>query len=38
VTEKNTETGAERQRVDFWPLFTWHHDLTATAGCNSRAG
>ena len=27
VTEKNTETGAERQRVDFWPLFTWHRDF-----------
>jgi len=27
VTEKNTETGAERQRVDFWPLFTWRHDF-----------
>ena len=27
VTEKNTEIGAERQRVDFWPLFAWHHDF-----------
>ena len=27
VTEKNTETGAERTRVDFWPLFTWRHDF-----------
>ena len=27
VSEKNTETGAERQRRDFWPLFTWHRDL-----------
>ena len=27
VTEKNTETSAERQRVDFWPLFTWRHDF-----------
>ena len=27
VTEKNTETGAERKRVDFWPLFTWRHDF-----------
>ncbi len=31
VTEKNIETGAERQRVDFWPLFTWHHDFN---GCS----
>jgi hypothetical protein len=27
VTEKNTETGAERKRVDFWPLFTWRHEF-----------
>jgi len=27
VTEKNTETGAERKRVDLWPLFTWHREL-----------
>jgi hypothetical protein len=27
VSEKNTETGAERQRRDLWPLFTWHRDL-----------
>ena len=27
VTEKNTDTGAERQRVDLWPLFTWHREF-----------
>ncbi len=27
VKEKNTETGAERRRVDFWPLFVWHREL-----------
>ena len=27
VTEKNIETGAERKRVDFWPLFTWRRDF-----------
>lgn len=27
VTEKNIDTGAERGRVDFWPLFTWHRDF-----------
>lgn len=27
VKEKNTETGAERQRIDFWPLFVWHREL-----------
>jgi hypothetical protein len=26
-TEKNTETGKERTRVDLWPFFTWHHEL-----------
>ncbi len=27
LTEKNTATGAERQRVDLWPLFTWHREF-----------
>ena len=27
LTEKNTETGKERQRVDLLPLFTWHRDF-----------
>ncbi len=27
VHEKNTETGAERKRVDLWPLFTWHREF-----------
>ena len=27
VTEKNTQTGAEKKRLDMWPFFTWHHDL-----------
>jgi len=24
-SEKNTQTGAEKRRVDMWPFFTWHH-------------
>ncbi len=31
VMEKNTETGAERQRVDGWPLFAWHHDFNGNS-------
>ncbi len=27
LTEKNTETGRERRRVDLLPLFTWHRDF-----------
>jgi len=27
TTEKNTETGKTRQRVDLLPLFTWHRDF-----------
>jgi hypothetical protein len=27
VTQKNPETGAEKHRVDFWPLFTYRRDL-----------
>ena len=27
VDEKNTETGAERKRIDLWPLFVWHRDF-----------
>lgn len=27
LTEKNTETGHTRQRVDLLPLFTWHRDF-----------
>ena len=27
VTEKNTATGADRKRVDLWPLFTWHREF-----------
>ncbi len=27
ATEKNTETGKARQRVDLLPLFTWHRDF-----------
>jgi hypothetical protein len=26
VTEKNTQTGAEKKRRDVWPLFTWRRD------------
>ena len=31
VTEKNTETGAERRRVDLWPLFTWHRGFNGNS-------
>jgi hypothetical protein len=31
VTEKNTGTGAERKRVDFWPLFTWRRDFNGNS-------
>jgi hypothetical protein len=31
VNEKNTATGAERKRVDFWPLFTWRHDFNGSS-------
>ena len=27
TVEKNTETGAEKRRVDMWPFFTWHRDF-----------
>jgi hypothetical protein len=27
LAEKNTETGAERIRLDMWPFFTWHRDF-----------
>jgi hypothetical protein len=27
VTEKNTQTGVEKKRVDMWPFFTWHRDF-----------
>jgi hypothetical protein len=27
INERNTETGAERRRVDLWPLYVWHHDF-----------
>jgi hypothetical protein len=27
VKERNLETGKERQRLDFWPLFVWHRDF-----------
>jgi hypothetical protein len=27
VTEKNLETGAERRRMDLWPLFSWRRDF-----------
>jgi len=31
VKEKNTETGAEKQRVDMWPFFTWHRDFNGNS-------
>jgi hypothetical protein len=27
LREKNLETGAERKRIDFWPLFTWRREF-----------
>jgi hypothetical protein len=27
LSEKNTETGRERIRLDMWPFFTWHHEF-----------
>ena len=27
TVEKNTQTGAEKRRVDMWPFFTWHRDF-----------
>ena len=27
TVEKNTETGAEKRRVDMWPFFTYHRDF-----------
>ena len=30
-TEKNTDTGKERQRVDLLPLFTWHRDFNGNS-------
>jgi len=31
VKEKNTETGAEKQRVDMWPFFTWNRDFNGNS-------
>lgn len=31
TVEKNTETGAEKQRVDMWPFFTWHRDFNGNS-------
>jgi hypothetical protein len=27
LTDKNTETGRSRTRLDMWPFFTWHRDF-----------
>jgi hypothetical protein len=36
---KKHETGAEKKRVDLWPLFTWHRDFNGKQpAANSRAG
>jgi hypothetical protein len=29
VTEKNTQTGKEKQRVDLWPFFVYHRDFNS---------
>jgi hypothetical protein len=31
VIEKNTNTAAEKRRVDLWPLFTWRRDFNGNA-------
>ncbi|HEY1719529.1 MAG TPA: hypothetical protein VGH42_14710 [Verrucomicrobiae bacterium] len=31
TVEKNTETGAEKRRVDMWPFFTWHRDFNGNS-------
>ncbi len=31
VIEKNTETGADRRRMDLWPLFTYHKDFNGNS-------
>jgi len=30
VIERNTNTAAEKQRVDLWPLFTWRRDFNGS--------
>jgi hypothetical protein len=27
TVEKNTQTGAQKERLDMWPFFTWHRDF-----------
>ena len=27
TVEKNTQTGAQKRRLDMWPFFTWHRDF-----------
>lgn len=27
LSQKNTQTGKERRRLDMWPFFTWHHEF-----------
>jgi hypothetical protein len=31
LNERNIETGAERKRVDLWPLYVWHHDFNGSS-------
>jgi hypothetical protein len=31
TVEKNTQTGAQKQRVDMWPFFTWHRDFNGNS-------
>ena len=30
LTEKNTETGKEKVRLDMWPFFEWHRDFAGS--------
>ena len=30
MTQKNTQTGAEKRRLDMWPFFTWHRDFSGS--------
>jgi len=31
TVEKNTQTDAEKRRVDMWPFFTWHRDVNGNS-------
>lgn len=31
MTEKNTQTGEQKERLDMWPFFTWHRDFNGNS-------